>query len=106
MLTPNRTRLMKTAREKLEDIPGTYVFNSGRCREGLHLNMFFTSLLKAENRKSFQADEKKYLDQYRLTAEQRRCVLERDWIGMLKVNLLPITTDNAITNHCRGPALL
>jgi hypothetical protein len=29
-----------------------------------------------------------------------------DWIGMLKVNLLPITTDNAITNHCRGPALL
>ena len=76
---------MNDAKQQLEDIPGTYVFTRERCREGLHLNMFFTSLLKAENRKAFQADEKKYLDQYKLTAEQRRCVLERDWIGMLQV---------------------
>ncbi|HEY6168043.1 MAG TPA: protocatechuate 4,5-dioxygenase subunit alpha [Verrucomicrobiae bacterium] len=75
---------MNSTREKLEDIPGTYVFTRERCREGLHLNMFFTSLLKAENRKAFMADEKMYLDRYTLTAEQRRCVMERDWIGMLK----------------------
>lgn len=72
-------------KEELEDIPGTYVFNRDRCRQGLHLNLFFTSLLKAENREEFLADERKYLDKYPLTAEQRRCVLDRDWSGMLKV---------------------
>jgi len=68
-----------------EDIPGTYLFNQARCREGFQLNMFCMSLLKADNRKEFLADEKKYLDKYPLTPEQRRCVLERDWLGMLKV---------------------
>jgi protocatechuate 4,5-dioxygenase, alpha chain len=68
-----------------EDIPGTYLFNQARCREGFQLNMFCMSLLKAENRKEFLADEKKYLDKYPLTPEQRLCVLERDWLGMLKV---------------------
>jgi protocatechuate 4,5-dioxygenase, alpha chain len=68
-----------------EDIPGTYFFNEERCRSGFHLNMFCMSLLKADNRQAFLADENKYLDRYPLTAEQRRCVLERDWLGMLKV---------------------
>jgi len=68
-----------------EDIPGTYLFNQARCREGFQLNMFCMSLLKADNRKEFLADEKKYLEKYPLTQEQRRCVLERDWLGMLKV---------------------
>ena len=76
---------IKSTKERLEDIPGTYVFNRERCREGYQLNMFFSSLLKPENRREFQADEAKYLEKYRLTPEQRRCVLERDWSGMLKV---------------------
>ena len=76
---------MKTIKEELEDIPGTYVFTRDRCRQGLHLNMFFTSLLKAANREEFLADEKKYLAKYPLTEEQRRCVLDRDWTGMLKL---------------------
>jgi protocatechuate 4,5-dioxygenase, alpha chain len=76
---------MSNNRDELEKIPGTFVFNRDRCREGFHLNMFFTSLLKPENREAFLADEKKYLAGYKLSAEQRRCVLERDWSGMLKV---------------------
>lgn len=76
---------MKTAKEELEDIPGTYVFTGARCRLGLHMNVFFASLLKAENREAFLGDEKKYLDKFALTEEQRRCVLERDWSGMLKL---------------------
>lgn len=68
-----------------EDVPGTYLFNKQRCREGYHLNMFFMSLLKEENRKAFLADEAKFLDQYPLTEEQRRCVLEKDFLGLLKV---------------------
>jgi protocatechuate 4,5-dioxygenase, alpha chain len=76
---------MKDDKAAYDDIPGTYLFDQERCRAGFHLNMFFMSLLQADNRKAFLADENKYLDQYPLTAEQRRCVLARDWIGMLEV---------------------
>jgi protocatechuate 4,5-dioxygenase alpha chain len=68
-----------------ESIPGTYVFDSRRGREGYALNMFCMSLNKAQNRKSFKENESKYLDRVALSAEQRRTVLQRDWLGMLKV---------------------
>ncbi len=71
--------------EAFEDIPGTYLFNKDRCHEGYHLNMFCMSLMKAGNREAFLADEATYLDRFPLTGEQRRCVLERDWLGMIKV---------------------
>ncbi|HWJ36618.1 MAG TPA: protocatechuate 4,5-dioxygenase subunit alpha [Steroidobacteraceae bacterium] len=68
-----------------EDIPGTYVYNSERGRIGYALNMFCMSLNKVENRKAFKDNEAAYLDKFELTPEQRRTVLERDWLGMLKV---------------------
>lgn len=75
---------MKT-KDRLEDIPGTYVFTKDRARIGFHLNMFFTTLLKEENRREFLADEPRYLAKFTLSDEQKRCVLERDWSGMLKL---------------------
>ena len=68
-----------------EDIPGTYVFNGKRCREGYHLNKFCKSLDVASNRDAFKADESTYLNQYPMTAEQRSLVETRDWLGMLQV---------------------
>jgi protocatechuate 4,5-dioxygenase, alpha chain len=68
-----------------ESIPGTYVYDGRRGREGYPLNMFCMSLNKLENRKSFKDNESAYLDRFPLSAEQRRAVLERDWLGMLKV---------------------
>jgi len=68
-----------------DDIPGTYVYDSRRGREGYALNMFCMSLNKSENRSLFKADPGAYLDRYKLSPEQRRAVLERDWLGMLKV---------------------
>lgn len=68
-----------------ENIPGTYVYDAERGRIGYALNMFCMSLNKAENRKSFQANQAAYLDRFALSAEQRRTVLERDWLGMLRV---------------------
>jgi protocatechuate 4,5-dioxygenase alpha chain len=68
-----------------DSIPGTYVFDSRRGREGYALNMFCMSLNKAQNRKSFKENESAYLDRFALSAEQRRTVLQRDWLGMLKV---------------------
>jgi protocatechuate 4,5-dioxygenase alpha chain len=68
-----------------DDIPGTYVYDSRRGRQGYALNMFCMSLNKAENRAQFKADPGAFLDRFKLTPEQRRAVLERDWLGMLKV---------------------
>lgn len=68
-----------------EDIPGTYLFNRKRCQKGYHLNMFFMSLLKEENRKEFLADEAGYLDKFPLTDAQKKAVLDRDFNGILEV---------------------
>lgn len=76
---------MKTDKAEFEDIPGTYLFNAERSKAGYHLNMFCMSLMKEENREAFRADEEKYLDRFPMTAGQRRSILERDWLGMIKL---------------------
>jgi protocatechuate 4,5-dioxygenase, alpha chain len=68
-----------------ESIPGTYVYDSRRGRMGYALNMFCMSLNKVENREDFKQNQAAYLDRFALTAEQRRAVLDRDWLGMLKL---------------------
>lgn len=68
-----------------EEIPGTYLFNRHRSRQGYHLNQCFMSLLKAENREKFLADERAYLESWgNLTEAQIDAVLARDWLGMIK----------------------
>lgn len=67
------------------DIPGTYVMDGQHCRKGYHLNMFCMSLNKAENRDAFREDEAAYLETFKLTDEQKKAVLERDWLGMLRL---------------------
>ena len=68
-----------------DSIPGTYVYDAERGRVGYALNMFCMSLNKAENRRSFKENQSAYLDRFALSMEQRRAVLERDWLDMLKV---------------------
>jgi protocatechuate 4,5-dioxygenase alpha chain len=41
------------------------------------------SLMKPGNREAFKADERAYLDRYRMTEAQKRAVLDRDWNGMI-----------------------
>lgn len=67
------------------DIPGTYVFDGAHSRKGYHLNMFCMSLNKAENRDEFSKDEVAYLEKFPMTDEQRQAVLDRDWLGMLRL---------------------
>lgn len=71
--------------EEFDDVPGTYLFDRHRSRQGYHLNMFYFSLMKDENRKAFLADEERYLDRFPMTPEQRAAVLARDWLGMIKL---------------------
>ncbi|MEX2523601.1 MAG: protocatechuate 4,5-dioxygenase subunit alpha [Gammaproteobacteria bacterium] len=72
-------------KEEYEDLPGTWVFDAERSRKGYHLNKFFMSLMKEENRKEFLADEEKYLKKFRMTDEQREAVMKRDWNRMLEL---------------------
>jgi len=66
-----------------EDIPGTYVFDADRSREGYHLNQFCISMRLQKNRDVFNAGEAAYLDSFPMTEAQRNAVLSRDWNGML-----------------------
>ena len=68
---------------EFEDIPGTRVFTAKRARQGYHLNQFAMSLMKAENRERWKADERAYLDEWPLTDEQKEAVLKRDYNRML-----------------------
>ena len=80
---------MAPAKQKIEkeydDIPGTYVFDADRSREGYHLNMFCMSLMKAENRAAFKADERAYLERYPMTEDQRQAVIDRDYNRMISL---------------------
>ncbi|HVC24127.1 MAG TPA: protocatechuate 4,5-dioxygenase subunit alpha [Acidimicrobiales bacterium] len=64
---------------ELEDIPGTTVFTAQRSRMGYHLNQFCMSLMKAENRARFKADERAYLDEWPMSEAQKQAVLARDY---------------------------
>lgn len=68
----------RQARE-YDDIPGTTVFDADMARKGYHVNQFAMSLMKAENRERFLADEALYLDEWPMTPEQRQGVLDRDF---------------------------
>ncbi len=68
---------------ELDDIPGTRVYTGRRAREGYHLNQFAMSLMKADNRARWQADEAAYLDAWPLTDDQRAAVLARDYNRLL-----------------------
>jgi protocatechuate 4,5-dioxygenase alpha chain len=71
--------------EEYEDIPGTFVFNAERSRQGYGINMFCMSLMKDENRKAFRANEAEYLKTFNLTPEQTEAVLKRDYNRMLEL---------------------
>ncbi len=67
------------------DIPGTTVFDADMSRIGYHLNQFCMSLMKAENRDRFHADERAYLDEWEMTEEQKQGVLDRDYNQMISL---------------------
>ena len=68
---------------EFEDIPGTRVFTAKRARQGYQLNQFAMSLMKAENRERFKADERAYLDEWPLSEEQKTALLARDYNTLL-----------------------
>ncbi len=60
------------------DVPGTTIFDAEESRKGFALNQFCMSLMKAENRARFLADQAAYLAEWPMTERQKEAVLARD----------------------------
>jgi protocatechuate 4,5-dioxygenase alpha chain len=67
------------------DVPGTTIFDADQARIGYHVNQFCMSLMKAENRARFKADEAAYLAEWPMTGEQRAAVLARDYNRLISL---------------------
>ena len=76
---------MARKQQAYDDIPGTFVFDAERSREGFGINMFCMSLMKEENRKAFKADEAGYLKKFKLSPAQTEAILKRDYNRMLEL---------------------
>ncbi len=76
---------MPRAQQDYDDIPGTFVFDAERSRQGFGINMFCMSLMKDENRKAFKANEAEYLKKFNLTPAQTEAILKRDYNRMLEL---------------------
>ena len=60
------------------DVPGTTMFDMDQSRAGYWLNQFCMSLMKAENRERFKANERAYVDEWPMTEDQKQAVLTQD----------------------------
>jgi protocatechuate 4,5-dioxygenase alpha chain len=67
------------------DVPGTTIFDADQARKGYHLNQFCMSLMKAENRARFKANERAYLDEWPMTEEQKQAMLARDYGKLIQL---------------------
>lgn len=76
---------MARKQQAYDDIPGTFVFDAERSREGFGINMFCMSLMKDNNRKAFKANEAEYLKKFALTPAQTEAILKRDYNRMLEL---------------------
>src|SRR6266852_9433549 len=80
-----RKRMAARTQQDYDDIPGTFVFDAERSRQGYGINMFCMSLMKDANRKAFKANEAEYLNRFPLTPEQREAILKRQYNRMLEL---------------------
>ena len=74
---------MTSYTSEFDDIPGTRVFTAQRAKKGYELNQFCMSLMKEANRERFKADERAYLDETKMSEEQKQAVLDRDYNKMI-----------------------
>jgi protocatechuate 4,5-dioxygenase, alpha chain len=68
-----------------DDIPGTFVFDAEKSRQGYGINMFCMSLMKEANRKAFKANEAGYLKTFPLSPAQTEAILKRDYNRLLEL---------------------
>jgi protocatechuate 4,5-dioxygenase, alpha chain len=67
------------------DVPGTTMFDMDESRKGYHLNQFCMSLMNADNRERFKADQRAYLDEWPMTEDQKLAVMAVDLNKAIKL---------------------
>ena len=68
-----------------EDIPGTFVFDADRSREGYWLNQFCISLRLEKNRQAMRDDAEDYMARFAMSEEQKQAVRDRAWNRLLEL---------------------
>jgi protocatechuate 4,5-dioxygenase alpha chain len=68
-----------------DNIPGTFVFDGRRSRQGYPLNSMCMSLNDPANREELVRDVEGYMDKFGLSDDQKAAVRERDWLRMLEL---------------------
>ena len=69
--------------KEFKDIPGTIIFDAEQSRKGYWLNQFCMTLMRAQNRAHFKANERAYLDEWKMTEDQKQAVLDRNLNRMM-----------------------
>ena len=67
-----------------DDIPGTYVFDGRRSHAAYAVNKMLFSFNHQENRDEFDSDPEAYAIKFGLPDEQRKLLLEGDFLGLLR----------------------
>lgn len=73
------------AQKDYDDIPGTFVFDADRSREGYWLNQFCISLRLEPNRQALRDDPEGYMARFAMTEDQKQAVRDRAWNRMLEL---------------------
>lgn len=71
--------------KEYDDIPGTFVFDADRSRQGYWLNQFCISLGKEENRQAFRDDPEAHMAKFKMTEDQKQAVRDRAWNRLLEL---------------------
>lgn len=72
-------------RTKAEDIPGTFVFDGLRSRDGFPLNSMGAALNEQAHQQAFTKDPEEFMERFDLSEEQKEAVRMRDWLKMIEL---------------------
>lgn len=76
---------MSWKKHDYDNIPGTYVFDGKTSNAAFPLNKLLFSFNSEENRQEFADDPAAYADKYGLTPEQKKALLNDDFLGMIRL---------------------
>ena len=76
---------MSWIKHDYEDIPGTYVFDGKTSHSAYALNKMLFSFNHEENRQEFDQDAEAYAIKFGLNDEQKKALLEGDFLGMVRM---------------------
>ena len=76
---------MSWKKHDYDDIPGTYVFDGKTAHSAFGLNKLLFSLNQEANRQEHARDPAAYADAFRLSAEQKKALVEENFLDLLRL---------------------